>query len=302
MQFKKMQKKNIYYILLIIGTAFWGISFPVTKNAVTSSPLALFLSYRFLIATVVLAIFFSKYLKLINLRTLKVSSKLAIPLMLGIVFQTLGLKYIEASQCTFIAGLCVIVVPILKWIFYKIRIPNKIWIASLIALTGLCIIALTNDLKINKGSIYTMLGTLGFSLYLIQVERENKNIDIVTTIVPMFAICSLLSFCYTSTETITNWLPTDSDFWLSVIFCALFSTAYMYTVSMLAQKYINAEKVAIIYLFEPIFGTIASYFILDELITIRILVGGAFIMLATFYSEINFIKKSVRATDLSEFN
>ncbi|AYZ35092.1 DMT family transporter [Chryseobacterium indologenes] len=297
-----MQKKNIYYILLIIGTAFWGISFPVTKNAITSSKPALFLSYRFLMATVALAISFSKYLKLINLNTLKASSKLAIPLMLGIVFQTLGLKYIEASQCTFIAGLGVVVVPVMKWIFYKIRIPSKIWATSLIALTGLCIIALTNDLKINKGSMYTMLGTLGFSLYLIQVERENKNIDIAGTIIPMFAICSLLSFCYTGTEVIKNWFPTDRNFWFSVIFCALFSTTYMYTVSMLAQKYINAEKVAIIYLFEPIFGTIASYFILDELITIRLLLGGAFIMLATFYSEITLIKNSVRAKDFSEFN
>ncbi|VFA41442.1 DMT family transporter [Chryseobacterium indologenes] len=297
-----MQKKNIYYILLIIGTAFWGISFPVTKNAITSSKPALFLSYRFLMATVALAISFSKYLKLINLNTLKASSKLAIPLMLGVVFQTLGLKYIEASQCTFIAGLGVVVVPVMKWIFYKIRIPSKIWTTSLIALTGLCIIALTNDLKINKGSMYTMFGTLGFSLYLIQVERENKNIDIAGTIIPMFAICSLLSFCYTGTEVIKNWFPTDRNFWFSVIFCALFSTTYMYTVSMLAQKYINAEKVAIIYLFEPIFGTIASYFILDELITIRLLLGGAFIMLATFYSEITLIKNSVRAKDFSEFN
>lgn len=55
-----MGKKNKYLILLILGTAFWGISFPVTKMSVANNAPSVFLFYRFLFAAVVISIIFYK--------------------------------------------------------------------------------------------------------------------------------------------------------------------------------------------------------------------------------------------------
>jgi len=60
----------------------------------------------------------------------------------------------------------------------------------------------------------------------------------------------------------------------------------MYTISNISQKYISAERVSIIYLFEPIFGAFAAHFILGEEITSRLLIGGGMIFLATLISEL----------------
>jgi drug/metabolite transporter (DMT)-like permease len=108
----------------------------------------------------------------------------------------------------------------------------------------------------------------------------------------MFAACTVITFALALLDTSANWQPESNVFWLGIVYCALFSTACMYSVSYIAQRYISAEKVAIIYLFEPVFAAFFAYLILDESLSIRLLIGGVLIFGATIISEIKF-KKSM---------
>ena len=114
-----MEKKSLFLILLILGCAFWGISYPVTKLAVGGLSPNTFLLYRFLLATVVLCFVFSKSLKQTNREAVLTGAKLAIPLLVGIHLQTLGLKYSSASQCSLIASTCVVIVPIFTVVLFR---------------------------------------------------------------------------------------------------------------------------------------------------------------------------------------
>lgn len=280
-----MEKKGLFLVLLILGTAFWGVSFSVTKLAIGEGQSALFLSYRFLLATLVLSMVFWKQVRALGWTSIKTGVTLAIPLMMGIYLQTLGITHTSASQCSFVAGLTVVIIPVLKLIIYKKSAPLKIWIAAFVALGGLFVIAIKDDFRIGIGDLYTIAGAFCFAAYLIQTERESKMRDIIPSIVPMFGSCALLALFVTTGDQPIAWVPQASTFWIGVLFCALFSTAYMYTISNISQKYISAERVAIIYLFEPIFGAIAAYFILGENITSRLLIGGGLIFLATLIAE-----------------
>ena len=273
--------------LLVLGTAFWGISFSVTKLAVQDSSLFVFLFYRFTLASIILSIFLYRYVKRTKADSMIDGARLAVPLAAGIILQTLGLKYLPAAQCTFIAGTCVILVPVIKWAAYKMAITARIWIASGIALAGLAVISISDNFTSNQGTIYTVLGTIGFSIYLIKVEKQTGKGNMIKTVVPMFIVSTLISLLLTLTEKSVNWFPADDNFWIAIVYCAVFTTAFMYTVSMMAQKYIAAERVAVIYLFEPVFGAIAALFILNEVLHWRLFVGGGLILAATFVSEVN---------------
>lgn len=286
-----MNRKNVFLGLLILGTAFWGISFPVTKMAVNGASQSIFLFYRFALATLVLSIVFFRRLKNSNRNDLIGGVLLALPLTFGIWFQTLGLKYTSASQCAFVAGMSVVVVPILKMILYKTAISLKMWCAALIALLGLFVISIKGGFYIGPGDLYTIVGAVGFSYYLIRVERYSLTNDIIPTIVPMFFTAMVIMLCIAITEPGANWLPTEPQFWPGILYCAFLSTAFMYTVSNISQRYITAEKVAIIYLFEPVFAAIAAFFLLDELLSWRLLVGGLFIFAGTIISEINLVTR-----------
>ena len=65
--------------LLVLGTAFWGISFSVTKLAIGDNQYALFLFYRFTLATLVLSVIFWKHVKSLNFNTIKTGAGLALP-------------------------------------------------------------------------------------------------------------------------------------------------------------------------------------------------------------------------------
>ncbi len=286
-----MEKRNLLLILLIFGTAFWGISFSVTKLAMGTESPSTFLFYRFLLATFVLSAIFWKHFIKTKLADIKTGVILAIPLFLGIHLQTLGIKETHASQCAFIAGMTVVIVPLLKLLFYRKAAPSKIWIAAMIALSGLFVISVNGQLQIGTGDLYTLSGAFGFAVYLIVVEKQASLKNLVPTIIPMFATCALLTFGLAINDREANWLPEANTFWMGIVFCALFSTAYMYSVSNIAQRYISAERVAVIYLFEPVFGALAAFFILDENLSWRLLLGGGLIFLATIISEVKFRKR-----------
>ncbi|NLR58203.1 DMT family transporter [Chitinophaga polysaccharea] len=286
-----MEKKYLFLVLLIIGTAFWGISFPVTKMATDAVSPSTFLFYRFLAATIVLAAVLRKQLKRMDRPALTAGMALAIPLTFGIHFQTLGIKYTPASQCAFVAGICVVMIPVIKQLVYKTRVDLKIWVAAITALVGLFIISVRGNLVIGRGDVYTIIGSFGFAIYLIQVERYSTGRDILPTIIPMFATCALIMLCIATGDKTANWLPVNQGFWMGIGYCALFSTAYMYTISNLSQRYISAEKVAIIYLFEPIFAAIAAILMLGEQLSWQLLAGGALIFAGTLMSEANFKRK-----------
>lgn len=289
-----MEKKQLLLVLLIIGTAFWGVSYSVTKMAIGNSSPNIFLFYRFLLAVIVLSVIFWKYVKNINFEAIKTGFIIAVPMFLGIQLQTVALKYTTASQCSFIAGLTVIIIPLMKLAVYKTNPSLKIWIAALTALTGLFIIAIQDKFTINVGDLFTIVGAFAFAVYLISVEKHSVTKNLLYSIVPMFSFCALFTFCLALTDSQSEWFPKNDTFWIGVIYCALFSTAFMYTVSNISQRYLSAERVAVIYLFEPVFGAIGAFFILGENLSWRLLIGGTLIFSATIISEINFKSDKIK--------
>lgn len=287
-----MEKKNLFLFLLVLGTAFWGISFSVTKLAIGHHSSSTFLFYRFLTAAMVLSLVFIKHFKNITWHSVKTGVGLAVPLVVGIYMQTLGIRHTSASQCAFIAGTCVVIIPVLKLVFFQAVVPVKIWLAAAVALAGLFVISVSDTFGISGGDLYTLSGAFAFAVYLIWVEKQSAKSNLIYSIVPMFAACAMFTFLAALLDSNANWAPESNPFWLGIAFCSLLSTAYMYTVSNIAQRYISAERVAIIYLFEPVFGAVAAFFILGESLSYRLFVGGSLIFTATLISELKFISLS----------
>lgn len=285
-----MEKKNLFLILLVLGTAFWSISFSVTKLAIGPNQSSLFLFFRFLLATIVLSAVFWKHVRRVELAAVKMGMGLAIPLVAGIYLQTLGITHTSASQCSFVAGITVVIIPVLKLLIYRKSAPLKIWLAAITALIGLFVISIKDNFSIGIGDLYTIVGAFCFAIYLIRVEECSALRNLVPTIVPMFATCAALTFLLVLAKGEFNIIPQNQHFWGGIVFCALFSTAYMYTISNISQRYISAERVAIIYLFEPVFGAVAAYFILGESISARLLFGGSIIFIATLIAELDLKK------------
>ena len=292
-----MMNKKVYLGLLVLGTAFWGISFPLVKEGLSVVEPHVFLIYRFLIAAIVLSIIFFKYLIQINFKTLKYGTLLAIPLIGAIMLQTFCLKYTSSSNASFIAGMDVLFIPIFKFFLFKKTIPVKTWIASIIAISGLYIIAMSSTVGFGYGDVLALIGSVLFAVYIILVARYGDKEEIKTPsliLVQMYAcvfFCIIVALFISSPSALV--LPMDIHVWKAVLFTGILATAFMYTIQNISQKYLAEEKIAMTYLCEPIFATFAGYLLINEAITSRTIIGGGLILFALFIAEHKFRTASV---------
>lgn len=286
-----MQKKYLYLFTLILGTAFWGISFSLVKVGVGYSSPYVFLFYKSAIAVIALAAVFYKQLRLVNKNTVKIGIMTGIPLFIGTVLQTKGVTLTSVSNAAFLTGLNVMLIPILKFLLYKKKVQTKIWFSCIIASIGLYIVAVKDGLSVNSGDIWCIAAAFAFAFYVLQVGQYSNEEKIMPSVITMLATCALGCLVLALFDQKAVWLTTDDDFWIGVLFTAIPATAFMYAISNTAQRYIGEEGVGLAYLFEPVFAAIAGVVILNEEITLRIFIGGGLIILAMFISEYQFGRK-----------
>lgn len=296
-----MSKTKIFLILLVIGTAFWGISFPLSKEAYASITPYTFMFYRFLIAAIALAVIFYKQILNINKSTFKKGIISGTFLFMGICWQAVGLKYTNASNASFIAGIEVVLIPLFAFLFMKRAIQPKIWAACLLALAGLYTIAMSSGLSnFRIGDLMVFVGSLFYSAYVLYVGKVSQanqpsesKLDAKAFVITQLFVCAIASgIVATASEGGLSALslPMSAKIWESLLFVGIFSTGYMYCIQNIAQKYIAPEKIALTYLCEPIFATMFAYLMLNEAITSTTIVGGSLILLSMFISEANIPK------------
>lgn len=295
-----MSKTKIFLILLVIGTAFWGISFPLSKEAYASITPYTFMFYRFLIAAIALAIIFYRQILSINKSTLKKGIISGIFLFMGICWQAVGLKYTSASNASFIAGIEVVMIPLFAFFIMKKSIQPKIWAACILAVGGLYTIAMSSGLSNFKiGDLMVFIGSIFYSTYVLYVgkisqekQSSESKLDPKALVIMQLFVCAIASGIVTIVQggLSSIALPMSAKIWESLLFVGIFSTGYMYCIQNIAQKYIAPEKIALTYLCEPIFATIFAYFMLNEAITPTTVVGGTLILISMFISEANIPK------------
>lgn len=135
-----MSKRELFLLLLILGTAFWGISLSFVKSGVGDGSRFVFLGYKFGLATIVMAAIFFRRLKRLDRGVVLAGVAIGVPLLLGNVLQTIGLQSTSVTNSAFITGLDVLLIPIFKWALFRKPVAERIWISCAIALTGLYLI------------------------------------------------------------------------------------------------------------------------------------------------------------------
>jgi len=284
------EKNKQATILLLIGTIFWGMTFVFIKEGVSIINVYSFLSFRFIIAGIILGLIFIHKFKHFNFKLLKYGLLLAIPLGIAFITQTIGLQFTSASKGGFITGLSVVFVPIFLTCINK-KIPRWNHILSVIIATiGLALLTTSSSFGVNVGDIWVFICAVSFAIYIIMVGRITKHFDsILLTFVQLISIGIVTGIIALFLGELT--IPKGYLVWQAIVFTAIFATAFMYTIQNHFQKYISEVKAGIIFSFEPLFAAITAYFYLSEQLTLKIIIGGLLIFIGMVVSELK-IKKS----------
>ncbi|MDK2915326.1 MAG: hypothetical protein PWQ79_2241 [Thermococcaceae archaeon] len=260
--------------LALLGvTVFWGFTFPAMKVSLKYLPPVLFLAYRFGIASLLMLLIFGR--KALKRETLREGFILGLTLFFGHGFQIVGLKYTTASNSAFITSLYVVFTPFIAYFMLGERVTRRDLTSLVLAVIGLYLISGAGT-SIKYGDFLTLLCAISFAFQIVLVHKFGEKDYLSLTFWQLF-----WNFIFSSLFTLAfeePVFPKEPLPWVGVLYTAVFATVIAFTVQLKYQRYTKAQRAALIYSSEPVFGSLAAYITLGETLSARGYLGAALIM------------------------
>lgn len=275
--FMKLSSKANFYLAL--ATLMWGITFPVTRNALTEVDPFVFVSLRFTIATLVLlpmvyALFYRTTKKM-----LLGSFIIGILNAIAYLCQTIGLETVSSARAAFITGASVIFVPFLAPLFKLDRPTGLDFMCALLGFLGLYVLTDINYFHLNTGDLWVFLGAVSFSFQITYLQR-------LTQVVQDYKLLAFYQLFFTLpfVSLLTRGHDFSSVFQpktiIGILFCAIFATSLAYYLQNKYQKFTSAPKAALIFALEPVFASLFGYLLNRELLSKATIYGGLLLLLS----------------------
>lgn len=292
---KIKNKTNLWVTLgLLVVAIIWGTGFIATQIAIDEGLSTSFITFlRFAVASLVLGVSFSKDIKGMNKLDIKMGLIAGGFLFLGFTLQTTGLNFTTPSSNAFITATSVVMVPFLSWLILKEKPQNKVFVAALVCLAGIGMLAFGpgEGIKLGVGDAFTLACAVAFALHTVVMGKFAPQMN-----------SNLLTFLQLSTAGVFSFIMfmiIDRDFSaflsikgvLAVVYLGIFSTFIAYTIQTICQRYASPSKVSIIISTEALFGSLFSVILGYEAFTYFLFIGGAAIIIAMLIIEINFASK-----------
>ncbi len=259
-----MNKKTAT-IMAIFITAAWGSSFILMKNVADSVSALAFLTLRFGLSALLLALVFCKQLLKFNKNLVLRSFVLGALLAGYMIFQIVGLRDTSASNSAFITSLSVLIVPFLSAFLLKKSPSRSNWTGVGLALLGLFFI--TSIYKgltaLTIGDFYTFLCAICVAVHIIVADRYLKDSDsLLLGIGQIFAaaIISLFAWCIQNPSTFLT-VTYSFDLILAVLLTSVLCTCFAFTGQIVVQKHLPPAQLAVTFTLEPVFAYIYAVII-----------------------------------------
>lgn len=278
-------KRQMAYLILVLSTLFWGVSFVFVKEGVTALSPWTFLTYRFAVAVVGLAVMFPGLFRHLNGHHFKQGAAVGVALFAGVATQTVGIAGTSASQAAFIAGTSLVFLPLLRYFIERRPISSGEIGSGVLALMGLGILTLQSAAGFSQGDFWVLVSAVAFAGQIMLVDRTTGNTNPLALTFVQLLVCSVLCLGASLAVHGTVPLPATGEIWQAIAFTGLLGTAFTYGAMNLAQQQIEAQKVALIFVLEPVFATAAAVLLLNEPLSLRFLLGGGLILLALVLAE-----------------
>lgn len=275
------------------NTVIWGSTFVLVQAALKYVSPILFLSIRFSIATLALALLFRGRSRLTPTRGGLIAGGC---LFAGYLFQTVGLQFTTASKSAFITGLAIPLVPLLTSLVYFTR-PRLFELGgALCATAGMGLMTLQGDtFSIGRGDLLTLLCAVAFAAHIITVGHYAGRITFESLSLIQLAVAAVLGL-------VTFWWVETPVIHLKPIVLAavgitgLLATALAFTVQAWAQQHTTATRTALIFSLEPVVAWLTSFLLLGEILSRRAMAGAALILCGILIVELKRVHSTQHLT------
>ena len=237
--------------------------------------------------------------------TLRAGVELGIWTFLGFSFQAIGLETTTASRSAFLLYLNVKLVPFFAAVFYGRTISMLTWVSAASALFGTALLSY-DGAPPNQGDFWCICAAAASAMFILRLETFSKDTLATELNGVSFFVVTILCAAWVGGDSFFsshghqhfNFDSILSPFVahpLPVIYLGFIATGICNFLQTIGQRVVAAEKAAIIYSLDPVYGAFFSFAILHETFGVQGFIGIAFVVLGVFISNSeNGISKTVK--------
>lgn len=281
-------------ILLFLTALIWGIAFVAQSVGMDYVQPFTFNAVRSLIGGAVLipCIFVMDRLKLSDRQEKQENPRIlliggiccGIALCVASNLQQIGIQYTSVGKAGFITALYIVIVPIFS-IFLRRKAGIKVWISVFMAVVGLYLLCMTEQLSLGKGDFLVLLCAVVFAIHILVIDYFSPKVDGVKMSCIQFFVCGILSaVCMFVTEQ-----PQISSIlaaWQPVLYAGVLSCGVAYTLQIIGQKGVNPTIASLILSLESVVSVLSGWLILKQQLSSRELMGCLLMFIAIILAQL----------------
>lgn len=299
------KKSFIGTVSLFLCALIWGTAFGAQSVGMNYLEPFSFNGFRSIIAFIALGIvILIIYLKnknnphfslVKNKKALIGSIFCGLALFIGTSTQQIGISMSTVGKSGFVSALYIFIVPLLG-LFFKKKVPLKIWLCVGIALVGLYLLCVKSGFSIELGDLFLMLSTLGFASQILIIDHISNDINPLLLSAIQFGVVAILSIFPTfilESPTIEGTIEAMPY----LLFAGVLSSGIAYTLQNYGQKYTKPTVASLVLSLESVFAAITGFLFLNEEMSGKEFIGCILIFSAIIISQINISKRKNVSND-----
>ncbi|MCV6589543.1 MAG: DMT family transporter [Marinobacterium sp.] len=286
-----MQTRNLRAdMILLLVAVIWGFGFVAQRVGMDSLGPFGFNGSRFLLGALsllpLLLFFKAKPGQAEPAKLLKGGALAGLLLFAGASLQQVGLQYTTAGNAGFITGLYIILVPVIALLWGQ-KTGLNTWTGALLAVVGLYLLSVNEDFSINYGDLLELIGALFWAGHVLLIGWLSPQMDSLRLSIVQFMVCALMCLgvaviwepgTLNTTNLISSWQP--------IVYAGVFSVGIAYTLQVVAQKDAPASHAAILLSLEAAFAALGGWWLLDEQLDGRALMGCSLMLVGMLVSQL----------------
>jgi len=299
-----MMPSSIKADVMLVGvTLLAAVSWIMSREAVLLMPPLLFMSLRFLLAALLLAILGHRQLKGLNIHGLRRSMTVGVVFAAGMSCWVMGIfTGTHVGEGAFLTSLGVVLVPVMSFLFFKEKQTRSTWLALLVACIGLALLSLKHGFNVELGQLFYLSAAIIFALFFrlntqaanayqwVDAQGQTRHakgisaIALTAIVLAMVGVCTgLLSLLF------EPWAATFKHFSLAmlgwIVASALVGTAMRFLLQTYAQSLSNNTHGVVIMVVEPVWVALLAMLWFGEQMSLQQLLGCTVILCALLISK-----------------
>jgi len=285
--------------VILLGVTFIaGLGWIFSKEALAGWPPMLFIGSRFALAGVILLFAGWRFRRRLGWHQLWRALLVGGMMAMAMTCWVLGLSH--ASQLgvgAFLVCLGVLLVPGVSWLMFRQRSPLSVWLALLVALVGVILLAWDKGFEMEPAHIWFLLSACLFAVLFNLNTLYAASLPVLQLVAIQLIIVGIVNLALSAL--MEEWPSAiRAGMWGWFLASVLIATSLRFLLQVYAQGQTTASRAALVMMMEPVWTALMAALWFGESMSRNQLSGCALIFLALVVNRWQQLKSILKANGI----